>query len=329
MARFTPDSLFHRPLVVVVLGGGTSAERTISLDSAAAVREALSSAGHEVHAIDPADVDLLQVDWRRFDAAFLALHGEDGEDGRVQAILDLLGVPYTGSGVDASKIAFSKAAAKLRFRRSRVPTPVWKVLHEGDHATTIRAATEAVGYPLVVKPDQQGSSLGVSIVREPEQLSRALATCFQYGPNGIVEAYVEGTEWTVGVFGEEALPLVRIAAGRGFYDYDAKYERGDTRYEFDVDEPAAVLDAIRIAGLAACAAVGTTGIARADIRLDDRGQPWVLEVNTIPGFTKHSLVPKAAARAGIEFGDLCERSLAAALANRTLDDRSENERPAA
>ncbi len=322
-------SLFHRPLHVALLGGGRSAERAVSLDSAATVRAALEEVGHTVTPIDPAADRLVDVDWSPFDVAFLALHGTEGEDGQVQSLLECVRVPYTGSAPRESALAFSKSSAKTRFRRERVPTPHWKVLHEGDHASTIHLAAEAVGYPLVVKPDGQGSSLGVTIVEQPEQLSRALSNCFRFGSLGLIEAYVPGTEWTVGVLDDMSLPLVRIDAGRGFYDYAAKYERGDTRYELDVDLPTETQLAIFHAGVAPCRAVGTTGIARADVRLDEQGRPWVLEVNTIPGFTSHTLVPKPAARAGIEFAELCERALASALSRDMPGSADVLDRPAA
>lgn len=314
----SPKSLFHRPLTVALLGGGTSAERRVSLDSAAAVAAALARRGHRFHPIDPAHVDPLAVDWRQYDVAFVALHGTDGEDGVIQRILENASLPFTGSDAAVSELAFSKSAAKARFRDAGVPTPGWAVVHAGDHASDIRTASEAVGSPLVVKPDRQGSSVGVSIVETPDQLSRALARCFEFDDRGVLEAYVAGTEWTLGMIGDVPLPLVRITSARSFYDYEAKYETDDTTYEFDTpDVPESHRTAVHDAGVAACEALGTLGIARADVRLDDRGQPWVLEVNTLPGFTDHSLVPKAAERAGISFGELCERALASALAGRS------------
>lgn len=327
----SPKSLFHRPLRVAVLGGGTSAERSVSLDSAAAVSEALAARGHTVTPVDPAETDLLSVGWSDLDAAFLALHGTDGEDGTVQRVLENVGIPFTGSDATASELAFSKSAAKARFRENGVPTPGWAVVHAGDHASDIRTATEAVGYPLVVKPDRQGSSIGVSIVESPDDLSRALARTFEFDDRGVLEAFVPGTEWTVSVIDDLTLPLVRITSARGFYDFEAKYESDETVYELDVPEvPEAVREAIRVAGTAACDAVGAAGIARADVRLDARDQPWVLEVNTIPGFTSHSLVPKAAARLGIGFGELCERALACALAGTAIRRPGRDEiRPAA
>lgn len=301
------------PMRVAVLAGGTSAERPISLESGAAVADALRQGGHTATLVDPADAPLQEIDWNRFDVAFLALHGTFGEDGGVQQILEDAGVPYTGSDVLASRTAFSKTAAKERFGHCGVPTPVYVIIHEADDASQIYRAARRLGYPLVVKPDAQGSSLGVSICQSPDDLPEALSRCFHFGPYGLIETMIVGTEWTVGLLDDLVLPVIQIETPRGFFDYQAKYHDDDTRYLFDFKAGPAVARDVQNAALRAARAVGASGLARVDLRVDGWGQPWVLEVNTIPGFTSHSLVPKAAARAGISFTALCERAIQSAF----------------
>ena len=303
----------QRPLRVSVLAGGDSDERTISLQSGAAVQQALTARGHQALHLDPSVVDLAGVDWSQFDVAFLALHGQFGEDGQVQQILDEAGIPYTGSSAAASRLAFSKSAAKERFLQFGVPTPAYSLLHYTDDASRIHCVTDEIGYPLVVKPDCQGSSLGISIVKSVDELARAIKLCFQFDSFAVIESAVIGTEWTVGMLDELVLPPIRIVTHREFFDWHAKYEDDSTRYEFDVGVPHAVIASIEEAACGACRSLGTRGLMRVDLRLDETLHPWVLEVNTIPGFTSHSLVPKAAARMGIEFGDLCERAIRACL----------------
>jgi D-alanine-D-alanine ligase len=301
---------------VAVLAGGDSDEREISLQSGAAVQQALAERGHQVLHLDPAVVDLAGVDWQQFDVAYLALHGQFGEDGQVQQLLDETGIPYTGSNAAASRLAFSKSAAKERFLQFGVPTPPYSLMHYTDDADRVRRITDSIGYPLVVKPDCQGSSLGVSIVRSPEELPAALKLCFQFDSFAVVETAVLGPEWTVGLLDDLVLPPILIETDRDFFDWSAKYEDDATRYVFDYDAPPATVARIQQIARDACAALGTSGLARVDLRLDADSQPWVLEVNTIPGCTSHSLVPKAAARMGIEFGDLCERAIRSCLRDR-------------
>lgn len=312
-------------LRIVVLMGGDSAEREISLKSGAAVSVALSSLGHQVIDIDPAETSLTTYDWQGIDAVFIALHGTFGEDGGVQEILENAGVPYTGSDPQASRLAFSKSAAKERFALQDVPTAPYVLIHESDTAERIRREAVALGYPLVVKPDAQGSSLGVSIVRTPDDLAQALTQCFHYDSFGLLESYVAGTEWTVGLIDEEVLPLIRIGSDRGFFDFQAKYVDDATRYEFDVDVPAEVTAEIERTARNACRALGTRGLARVDLILDKFQRPWVLEVNTVPGLTDHSLCPKAAARKGLPFASLCERLVRSCLHGSKLSTRASRE----
>lgn len=294
---------------VAVLAGGDSDEREISLQSGAAVQQALSERGHFALHLDPFVVDLAGVDWRQFDVAFLALHGQFGEDGQVQQILEDAGIPYTGSDATASRLAFSKSAAKERFLQFGVPTPVYSLLHFTDDVSRVERITNEIGYPLVIKPDCQGSSLGVTIVRSPADVPAALKLCFEFDSFAVIERAILGTEWTVGLLDDMVLPPILIETDREFFDWQAKYVDENTRYLFESHLPDHVVTAIANTAQDASRALGTRGIARVDLRVDEAGQPWVLEINTIPGCTSHSLIPKAAARMGIEFGELCERAI--------------------
>lgn len=317
------------PRRIGVLLGGPSAERAVSLESGRCVAEALESRGCEVTLIDTGDpaVDgtpggsvaaarqvLAARDWSGVDVVFNALHGTFGEDGQLQALLDGLGVPYTGSSAAASHCAMQKSLAKRRFDASGVPTPCGLTIDAGWPAGRIAAAAGAIGWPLVVKPDAQGSSLGVSIVRHPAGLDDALRRAAEYGRQVLIEEYIAGTEWTVPVWDDQVLPLIEIAPASGFYDYGAKYLDDQTAYRLDFNLPPEVVQTIAQAGLAAARSVGADGLARVDLRLDQAGRPWVLEVNTSPGMTSHSLVPKSAARAGYSLGDLCAEECRRALA---------------
>lgn len=299
------------PLRIAVLAGGVSAEREVSLESGVNVAAALCDRGHLVTSIDPAEIPIQETDWNRFDVAFLALHGTFGEDGQVQKLLEEAGIPYTGSDPLASRTAFSKSAAKERFAHAGVPTPAAVLVRQSDDAGQIFRAARRIGYPLVMKPDAQGSSLGVSLCDSPDDLPEAQSRAFHYGPVALLEAMIPGTEWTVAVLDDLVLPAIQIETHRGFFDYEAKYHDDATAYRFDSGSPKRIR-CVQTVAIRAARAVGTSGIARVDIRVDDLGQPWVLEVNTIPGFTSHSLVPKAAAKAGIDFGELCERAVRSA-----------------
>ncbi len=315
-----------QPFRIALLAGGKSRERNISLESGDAVAKGLSERGHIVTRIDPALIELTTLDWSGYDVVFLALHGTYGEDGHVQQILEDASIPFTGSDSTASRLAFSKSAAKERFVQHGVPTPPYVLMHEKDNAARIQQQAAAIGYPLAVKPDAQGSSLGVTIVRSPEELPQALARCFHFDPFGLLEAGIEGTEWTLGMLDDLNLPLIQIETGRGFFDYQAKYEDDNTQYLFEFAVPTSVVKAIESAGRRAYDALGCQGLARVDIRVDKFGQPWVLEVNTIPGMTSHSLVPKAASRIGLSLGTLCERSIENCLAQVSDLASTSNER---
>lgn len=301
------------PLRIVVLCGGPSAEREISLKSGQAVAEALRERGHHVELFDPQDADVLLAKWDNVDAAFIALHGAYGEDGKVQTELDRLGVPYTGSSPEASEVAFSKSACKERLLQHGVPTPPYLLVHACDGPKAIAEKAEQLGFPLVVKPDTQGSSIGVSIVETAEALPAALKECFRFDDFGILETAIIGSEWTLGMLDDQPLPLLQIETEGKFYDYTAKYESLTTRYTFEWNVTADAARQIESVGQCACAVLGTRGLARVDIRVDVDGRPWVLEVNTVPGMTAHSLIPKAAARLGVSFPLLCEAAVVSCL----------------
>jgi len=294
-------------LRIAVLAGGDSDEREISLKSGAAVEAALTECGHRALHLDPAIVELSGLDWSQFDVAFIALHGRFGEDGQVQDLLEKAGVAYTGSDARASRLAFTKSAAKEWFIQRSVPTPTYVLIHYTNDLERIQRQADWLGYPLVVKPDTQGSSLGISIVRTPEDLPAALKLCFQFDGFGLLEAMIEGTEWTVGLIDAEILPAIQIRTDRPFFDWQAKYEDDHTQYLFETGFDSVIVEQIQLTARKACLALGTSGMARVDLRVDQNHQPWVLEINTVPGFTDHSLLPKAAARAGISFPQLCDQ----------------------
>lgn len=301
---------------VAVLFGGDSDEAEISRLSGTAVMKGLVEAGHIAWPIDPAEVDLRGVDWSQFDVAFLALHGEFGEDGQVQQILDRVGIPYTGSNAAASRLAFSKRAAKEQFTIRGIPTPLGIVMEAGQSHEPVLDLIDRVGLPIIVKPDAQGSSLGVSVVRQPAEIEAALKLAFRYGDTAIVEQAIIGTEWTVGLLDDSVFPAIEIRTRHAFFDYEAKYLDDDTEYVFEYSVPIETVRHLEAVAARACAVLGTRGLVRVDLRLDAEGQPWVLEVNTIPGFTNHSLVPKAAARIGIDFPEMCHRAVESCLSAR-------------
>ncbi len=268
---------------------------------------------------------------RGADVVFVALHGGSGEDGTVQGMLELAGKRYTGSGVLASALAMDKRAAKVIFRRASVPTPDWCVLTRerllppdarGGAPTLpddfdpdrMAEAVEAVGgYPVVVKPNDQGSTVGLTVVREERRLAAAVDLAFEYSPHVLVEAFVPGRELTVAVLGGEALPVVEVLPKRGLYDYESKYTKGMTDYSCPADLPSSISERLRHHALDAFAALGCRGYARVDFRLSPGGQDFCLEVNTVPGMTKMSLVPMAARAVGLAFPDLVERIVQMAL----------------
>ncbi len=295
--------------VVGVLMGGRSAEREVSLRTGAAILAALRRCGHRAVGVD-AGRDLPQVLARRkVGVAFIALHGRGGEDGTVQGLLECLGIPYTGSGVLASALAMDKKHSKWVFRAHGLATPDFEVL-----ACGVRGAwpLERLEPPVVVKPICEGSSVGISVVRSRGALAKALATAFRYDPEALVERYIPGRDLTVGVLGDEALAVVEMRPRGGFYGYGPKYTAGETEYLVPAPLTARQTERARELALAAHRALGCRGASRVDFRLDERGRPLLIEVNTIPGMTATSLLPKSAGAAGIGFDELVSRILDAA-----------------
>ena len=349
-------------LRITVLLGGVSAEREVSLSSGLRIAAALREKGHTVTCLDPADGPADGVLTRETEAAllaagvgsappslealaglaarslspslgtlpeitgadcvFLALHGGQGEDGTVQAVLDMAGVPYTGSGHLASALAMDKHLTKVVLRAAGVSTADWLMAppmsppaSDAQRALDAVAVGETLGWPVVVKPSKQGSTVGLSIVRAPDELAPAVREAFRYDDEVMIERFVPGRELTVGILGDQVLPTIEIEPVKELYDYECKYTPGMAR------EFVAALDAETEALLGdqavkAFAALKLGGYARIDFRLDAAGQPWCLEANTLPGMTPTSLIPQAAAAAGVLFPDLCDRIVRLALASR-------------
>jgi D-alanine-D-alanine ligase len=301
-----PTSHLPSPLRIAVLAGGSSAEREVSLRSGAAVAEALEVAGHAVNVFDPVTIALDQISWAEFDLAFIALHGGAGEDGRVQAELASLGVPFTGSDAEACRLAMSKVESKSRFRQCGVPTPsdVTIAAHQAIELASERAAR--LGFPLIVKPNAEGSSVGVSLARSRDELATALLSARAYDDTCIIEPFIVGREFTVAVLEDRALPTIEIVAPGQLFSYEAKYASSETKYCFDFELPSRERIEIERVALAATRALGTAGLARVDLMASKRGEIYVLEVNTIPGMTARSLAPLAASQAGLSMPELCD-----------------------
>lgn len=292
---------------IAVVMGGTSRERDVSLVSGRAIVQGLMVAGYDVTPVvlDADTVDGLPT---ALDAVFIALHGGYGENGGIQADLDARSIPYTGSGAAASRLAMDKVATKRVLIEAGLATAPYEVLACGQNRTKLQL-------PLVVKPPCDGSSLGVGLVRHLDEWECALAQARQIDPCGrvLVEAFIPGREWTVGILIDEALPVLEIRAPGGWYGFDAKYTAGQTEYVFPEDPADHTLtDHCRQLALDAFHATGCCGMGRVDFRVTPSGEPFILELNTVPGFTATSLLPKAAAHHGIIFSDLCARIVTAA-----------------
>ncbi|MCD6161379.1 MAG: D-alanine--D-alanine ligase [candidate division Zixibacteria bacterium] len=330
---------------IAVFMGGTSLERDVSLVSGAAVVDALRVAGHEVVPIDPArgimtltDDELKAISeieqkppssdelerysnrtmletinspqMQEVDVVFLILHGTSGEDGTIQAALEMAGIPYTGSGVMASALAMNKILSKKIFLASDIPTPEYFVLESeqeisADEINSMIAS--GIGYPAIVKPVCQGSSVGLSLVKAKDDIVEAIAKGFKYDNRLLVEKYIPGREVTVGILGNQILPLAECVPESGFYDYEHKYTDGRTQYFCPANLSEKQEKLISELGLKAFKALDCAGFARIDFRLNDSGKVYCLEANTLPGMTSHSLVPKAAKAAGIDFPQLAEK----------------------
>jgi D-alanine-D-alanine ligase len=298
---------------VAVLMGGASAEREVSLMTGQAVLEALVSRGVHAAAFDPAERPLTELVGSGSDRVFIALHGPGGEDGAVQGALEWLGLPYTGSGVLGSAVGMDKLRTKRLAGAAGVATPPWMEL---TGAADCERAVAALGLPLAVKPATQGSSVGMSRVNAPGELLGAWRAASALDPVVIAERWISGGEYTVAVLQGEALPAIRIETPRAFYDYQAKYFADDTRYlvPCGLAEPAEA--ALKRMALATFAATGASGWGRVDFVMDEAGQGMLLEINTVPGMTGHSLVPMAASAAGIDFPELAWRVLETSFARQ-------------
>lgn len=299
---------------VAVLSGGTSAEREVSLESGRNVAEALKAAGVPDVRLVVLDSDSLAGMPDGAEAAYVALHGGWGENGGVQAALEERGIPYTGPGPAACALAMDKIATKRALDAAGIPNARWVELSSP-------AAEPPLPLPLVVKPPCDGSSIGIAKVVSPDGWAAAYDLARKADPDGrvLAEEYIDGREWTVGVVDGAVLPVVEIQAPDGWYGYEAKYLSNATRYVFPEDDasvPRETLEEARRAALAAFAAAKCAGVSRVDFRLDSAGRPFVLEINTAPGMTAHSLLPKAAARAGMDFPALCRRVLEGACCGK-------------
>lgn len=294
---------------VAVVYGGWSAEREVSLKSGAEVLAGLQRAGVDAHGVD-ADRDILHVlADGGYDRVFLILHGRGGEDGQIQGGLEILGLPYTGSGVLGSALAMDKLGTKRFWAGAGLPTPLWRTL---DTLADAEACVETLGLPLMVKPTLEGSSIGMTKVTAADGIESAWREAARFGP-AIAERFIDGPEVTVALVGDTPLPAIRLETPRSFYDYAAKYEAETTQYHLPSGLPAATEERCRALSLAAFRALGGAGWGRVDLMLDAVGEPWLIEANTAPGMTDHSLVPMAAAHAGIGFDELVVRILAQTL----------------
>ncbi|MBL8480911.1 MAG: D-alanine--D-alanine ligase [Rhodocyclaceae bacterium] len=291
---------------VAVLMGGKSAEREISLMSGTAVLNALRARGVDAHAFDPAASSPCELRDLGYERCFIALHGRGGEDGTLQGVLDTLGLPYTGSGVMASAIAMDKWRTKMIWQSAGLPTPQYRIV---DADTDWQALARELGMPLFIKPAREGSSVGAGKVEHAEQLAAAYAAAARHDALVLAEQYIVGQELTAPFLGDSALPLIRIEAPQGNYDYQNKYFTDSVRYHCPSGLDEQTETALRKLVLRAGALLGCRGWGRTDLMLDAAGRPWLLEMNTSPGMTGHSLVPMSARAAGMGFEDLCLRIL--------------------
>ncbi len=286
---------------VAVLFGGQSAEREVSLKSGAAVLAALLRSGVDAHAFDPAERNLQELQDQGFTRAFIALHGRFGEDGTVQGALELLGIPYTGSGVLASALGMDKWRSKLVWQAAGLPIPKFQMLKADFDAVEV---VKNLGLPLFVKPACEGSSVGISKVKTLGELAAAYAEAARHDSLVIAESFVGGGEFTAAILGDTALPVIRIVPANEFYDFEAKYLRDDTRYLCPCELTAAQESEMQSLAKQAFTLIGGQGWGRVDFLMSESGKPYVLEANTSPGMTDHSLVPMAARHAGISFEQL-------------------------
>lgn len=294
---------------VAVLMGGWAAERDISLLSGNAVLQGLLSRGVDAHAVDVDRNIVNSLSEGKFDRAFVALHGRGGEDGVIQGALEILGLPYTGSGVLGSALGMDKYRCKLLWQGMGLPTPAFAMIHAESDLETVAE----IGFPMMIKPAHEGSSIGMSKVDRLEQLQQAWLLASRYDSAVLAEAWVEGAEYTAAIMGDQPLPLIKLETDNLFYDYQAKYESNATRYLLPSGLDVQQESELQQLALSAFKGVAALGWGRVDLMLDQAGQPWLIEVNTVPGMTDHSLVPMAAKAAGMDFPELVWQLLAQTL----------------
>jgi len=287
---------------VAVLLGGKSAEREVSLDSGTAVLEALVRSGVNAEAFDPQERSVTEL--VNYDRAFIVLHGRGGEDGQIQGALEWLNVPYTGTGVQGSAIGMDKVKTKQVWQGSELPTAPYRIVTKDSDATEI---VNALGLPFIIKPVHEGSSIGMSKVEKIEDFAEAIAKATEHDAVVMAEKWITGREYTIVVLNGQALPVIRLEPPQdvAFYDYEAKYQRNDVQYGIPCGLTEAEEQQLKALSLRAFQAVGASGWGRIDAMQDEQGNFWLLEVNTVPGMTSHSLVPKAAAAVGYSFDELC------------------------
>ena len=301
-----------------VLMGGLSSEREVSLASGRAILDALKTKGYDTVAVDVGRDAAAQIARAGVEVAFIALHGTFGEDGAIQGLLEIMGIPYTGSGILASAMGMDKIVSKQMFKAQELLVGPYTVITSEDRKG-VDAAVRDIGFPAVVKPRSEGSSVGVSIVSNKKEMGPAVELAFKYGRAILVEKHIKGKEVQVGVLGDRALGAIEIVPKEAFYNYKAKYEKGMSEHFFPARIPDETYRRTLVAGLAAHRCLGCTGYSRVDFIVDEQGLPYILEVNTLPGMTATSLLPEIAGGVGISFPDLVEKILR--LANMEQADR--------
>ena len=303
-------------LRVALLAGGASDEREISLASGRGAGNALREAGFSVTELDPAEKkDLQNLIAGNYDVAFLCMHGKMGEDGTLQGFLEMIGLPYIGSGVWSSALAMDKAKSKLFYENAGIQTPVSVTLYSPDDMS-VEDILSTVGESCVVKPATEGSALGVYIVKGADEVKDAIEKAFELDSEVLVETFVKGTELTIAVLGNEqleALPVIQIVPRNEFYDFESKYAPGGSQHLCPAPLNAEATEKVQAMAKAAHSVLGCSGISRSDFIMDENGEFWILETNTLPGMTETSLLPDAARAAGIEFPELCTRLIELAL----------------
>lgn len=302
-------------LDITVLMGGPSAERDVSMMSGTAIADALQRRGHKVTRADISPQDTSALDREGIDVVFIALHGAFGESGEVQQLCEDRHLRYTGSGARASELSMDKAAAKQIIKRAHLPTPDWMIVEEFHTPEQVSGWLPELDVPVVLKPVDGGSSIDIVIARSRSRRDEALEVLLDKYGRAMLERFVTGRELTVGILGDQALPLLEIIPAKGFYDYGAKYsDEAGTQYTFEHGLGAETVASTQAAAVATHRAIGCRDMSRVDFVLDEQQRAWVLEINTIPGFTSHSLLPMAAARVGIDFDELVDRIARMAMA---------------